>query len=47
MEKFYAHSTDSPDKSDWQSVVKHLEGVAKLAVAFATVFGDGEWGRIL
>jgi CRISPR-associated endonuclease/helicase Cas3 len=45
MDKFYAHSTDNPDKSDWQLLEDHLEGVAKLAEKFASVFGAGEWGR--
>jgi CRISPR-associated endonuclease/helicase Cas3 len=45
MEIFYAHSTDNPDKSDWQPLSDHLEGVAKLAEGFAEVFKAGEWGR--
>jgi hypothetical protein len=27
---YYAHSTDSTDKSDWQPLSEHLAGVAKL-----------------
>jgi len=46
MEEFYAHSTDNPDKSDWQTLEEHLLGVAKLAEKFAAEFGAGEWGRI-
>lgn len=46
MEKFYAHSTDSPDKSDWQPLEVHLKGVAKQAEEFAGVFGAGDWGRL-
>lgn len=45
MDQFYAHSTDSPDKSDWQTLEKHLDEVAKLAEKFASSFGAGEWGR--
>lgn len=45
METFYAHSTDNPDKSDWQPLDDHLQGVAKLAEEFAAVFGAGEWGK--
>ncbi len=45
MDKFYAHSTDNPDKSDWQPLEEHLEGVATLAKKFAAVFGAGDWGR--
>ena len=44
--KFYAHSTDNPDKSDWQTLENHLQGVAELAEEFAAVFGAGEWGRL-
>ncbi|MCF6179678.1 MAG: CRISPR-associated helicase Cas3', partial [Geopsychrobacter sp.] len=44
-ETFYAHSTDNPDKSDWQLLEDHLRGVAQLAAEFAAVFGAGEWGR--
>jgi len=47
MEQFYAHSTENPDKSDWQTLEDHLEGVAKRAEEFAGVFGAAEWGRIV
>ena len=43
--KYYAHSTDNPDKSDWQLLEDHLLGVAKCAEDFASVFGAGKWGR--
>jgi CRISPR-associated endonuclease/helicase Cas3 len=43
--KFYAHSTVNMDKANWQPLEDHLRGVARLAEAFATVFGAGEWGR--
>lgn len=46
MKQFYAHSTDNSDKSDWQLLEDHLQGVAKLAEDFAAVFGAGEWGRL-
>lgn len=46
MGEFYAHSTDNPDKSDWQLLEDHLEGVACLAEKFAAVFGAGDWGRL-
>lgn len=42
---FYAHSTDSSDKSNWQPLEEHLEGVAQLAQKFATAFRAGDWGR--
>lgn len=47
MKQFYAHSTDNPDKSDWQLLEGHLRGVASLAEDFAAVFGAGEWGRLV
>ncbi|KQC13178.1 MAG: CRISPR-associated helicase Cas3 [Desulfuromonas sp. SDB] len=40
-ERYYAHSTLNPDKSDWQSLKTHLAGVAELASGFATDF-NGE-----
>ncbi len=42
---YYAHSTDSADKSEWQSLGVHLQNVASLASGFAAVFGAGDWGR--
>jgi CRISPR-associated endonuclease/helicase Cas3 len=42
---FYAQSTDSPDKADWQLLDEHLEGVAQLAEKFAAIFEAGYWGR--
>ena len=43
--KFYAHSTDNPDKSGWQGLEEHLRNVAELATGFAEVFGAGDWGK--
>ncbi len=43
--EYYAHSTDNPDKSDWQTLEEHLQGVAKRAKDFAGVFGAEEWGE--
>jgi len=43
--QFYAHSTDSFDKTDWQPLDEHLEGVARLAEKFAAIFGANDWGR--
>ena len=45
MKQFYAHSTDNPDKSDWQPLEEHLREVAKLAEEFAEEFGAGKWGE--
>lgn len=44
MDKYYAHSTNSADKSDWQPLSEHLMGVAEKAEAFAAAFGAQEWG---
>ena len=46
MTTFYAHSTESSDKADWQTLEDHLQGVARLAEEFAAVFGAGDWGRL-
>lgn len=44
--KYYAHSTDNPDKSDWQGLEEHLQNVAELGAKFAALFGAEEWGRM-
>jgi len=36
--RFHAHSTATPDRSDWQPLAEHLRSVADLAGAFASVF---------
>ncbi|GAB6111975.1 CRISPR-associated endonuclease Cas3'' [Desulfomicrobium salsuginis] len=43
--KYYAHSTDNPDKSDWQGLEEHLRNVASLASGFAGAFGASDWGK--
>ncbi len=43
--KYYAHSTENPDKSDWQDLEEHLQNVAALASDFAAVFGAKDWGK--
>lgn len=43
--KYYAHSTDNPDKSDWQGLEEHLRNVANLASGFAGAFGASDWGK--
>lgn len=45
MKNFYAHSTDNPDKSTWQSLEEHLLAVANLAEEFAAAFAAEKWGR--
>lgn len=42
--QFYAHSTDLPDKSTWQTLEDHLKAVALSAEEFASIFGAGTWG---
>ena len=42
---YFAHSTDTLDKSDWQLLDQHLEEVARLSEKFATIFRAGDWGR--
>ena len=41
---YYAHSTENPDKSDWQSLAEHLSSVSELAERFAATFDAGQWG---
>jgi len=43
--KFYAHSTESVDTSDWQPLDDHLNNVAELSEKFTSAFGADEWGR--
>jgi CRISPR-associated endonuclease/helicase Cas3 len=45
MRAYYAHSTDTVDKSDWQKLPEHLLEVAKIAENFASLFNAGKWGR--
>ncbi len=45
MPVYYAHSTDKPDKSDWQELSEHLCNVAKLTDKFAAAFGAERWGH--
>jgi CRISPR-associated endonuclease/helicase Cas3 len=42
---FFAHSTDNPDRSDWQPLPEHLHEVAKLAGGFAAVFGAARFAE--
>lgn len=45
-QKYYAHSTDSADTSNWQLLEEHLGNVAKRAADFAKSFGAEEWAHI-
>jgi CRISPR-associated endonuclease/helicase Cas3 len=42
--RYFAHSTDRPDRADWQPLHDHLHRVAALAHKHAAKFGAGEWG---
>lgn len=43
--KYFAHSTDNPDQSDWQTLAAHLRAVGALAGERAQIFGAAEFGR--
>ncbi|MDO3409431.1 CRISPR-associated helicase Cas3' [Saccharibacillus sp. CPCC 101409] len=40
---YYAHTTDSDDKSTWQLLKTHLTEVEELAGSMADIFGASEW----
>ena len=46
MDQFYAHSTDSENKSDWQPLEEHLKNVAEMAAEFAGCFGAKVWAEL-
>ena len=39
---FYAHSTQNPEKSDWQPLIEHLKNVARISRNFADDFHAGD-----
>ena len=43
--QYYAHSTESKDKTSWQTLSNHLKNVAGLAGKFAQTFEAGQWGE--
>ncbi|MAZ69986.1 CRISPR-associated endonuclease Cas3'' [Porticoccus sp.] len=43
--KFYAHSTEQQNKSDWQGLSEHLTSVGDLAEEFAAHFGAQKMAR--
>jgi CRISPR-associated endonuclease/helicase Cas3 len=43
--RFFAHSTDSQDQSDWEPLLDHLKAVARTAGEHAAKFGAGELGH--
>ena len=44
--RFYAHSGQLPDRSDWQLLKDHLHSVAELSQARAQVFGGADWAHL-
>lgn len=44
---YYAHSTPTSDKSDWQTLESHLTIVGQLASKRASRFNAGLWGEVL
>lgn len=46
MEKYYAHSTEKSNKSDWHKLKVHLEDTAKKSAEFAGKFNQENLGKI-
>lgn len=46
MKEYYAHSTESGNKDDWQPLEEHLRNVSDRARIFASYFGAGKWGEL-
>lgn len=44
--RYYAHSGQQADRSDWQLLRDHLAAVAELARARAHVFGGADWAHL-
>jgi CRISPR-associated endonuclease/helicase Cas3 len=44
--RYYAHSGQQTDRSDWQLLQDHLQAVAELAQERAQVFGGAEWAHL-
>lgn len=42
---YYAHSTPTTDKTDWQTLEGHLRSVGDLAAVKASRFNADQWGR--
>ena len=45
--KWFAHSGNRPDKTDWQSIQSHLLQVAHLASERAYVFDAKDFGYLI
>lgn len=46
MPQFFAHSTDKSDRSDWQVLAEHLQGVGQLAAERAASFGGQDLAEV-
>jgi CRISPR-associated endonuclease/helicase Cas3 len=44
---YFAHSSSNPDKSDWQPLSAHLQGVGTLASQYASAFHASEMAQIV
>lgn len=44
--RYYAHSGQTTDRTDWQFLQDHLQSVAKIACERATYFGAGDWAHL-
>lgn len=44
--QYFAHTSDSQDTGQWQSLPSHLLNVAELSGNFASKFGAREWGYL-
>ena len=44
--RYYAHSGQQADRSDWQLLRDHLQAVAELAQKRAEVFGGADWAHL-
>ena len=46
MSAYFAHSTEDPNKGDWQPLDRHLAEVARRCGEFASRFGAEPWGKV-
>lgn len=44
--RYYAHSGQKSDRTDWQFLPDHLQSVAKIAYERATYFGGSDWAHL-
>jgi len=46
MSAYFAHSTEDPNKGDWQPLDRHLDEVARRCGEFTSRFGAEPWGKV-